>query len=71
MTKKRVGDSPVNALTPLNAYFALIVSFAARYEKRTGVGTVVSLMLPYVIALLITWPILLAAWYLLDLPWGI
>lgn len=67
----RVGDSPINALSPLNAYFALIVSFAARYEKRTGVGTVVSLMLPYVVALLITWPILLAAWYLLDLPWGI
>src|SRR5690606_13991720 len=37
----RVGDSPMNAITPLNAYFALIVSFAARYQTGAGVGTVI------------------------------
>ena len=67
----RVGDSPMNAISPLNAYFALIVSFAMKYEKHAGVGTVISLMLPYVIALFIAWPILLAAWHLLGLPWGV
>jgi aminobenzoyl-glutamate transport protein len=67
----RVGDSPINAVSPLNAYFALIVSFAARYQKNAGVGTVVALMLPYVVVLFIVWTALLALWQLLGLPWGL
>ena len=56
---------------PLNAYFALIVTFAQKYQKDAGVGTVVALMLPYVVALMVVWPLLLAAWHLLGLPWGL
>jgi aminobenzoyl-glutamate transport protein len=67
----RVGDSPVNAITPLNAYFAVIVSFAQKYQKDAGVGTVIVLMLPYVLALSVVWTLLLAGWYLLGLPWGL
>jgi aminobenzoyl-glutamate transport protein len=67
----RVGDSPMNSISPLNAYFALIVSFAAKYQKDAGVGTVVALMLPYVIVLFVLWPALLALWQLLGLPWGL
>jgi aminobenzoyl-glutamate transport protein len=67
----RVGDSPVNAISPLNAYFALIVSFAAKYQKDAGVGTVVALMLPYVVVLFVTWTALLALWQVLGLPWGL
>lgn len=66
----RVGDSPVNAISPLNAYFALIVSFAQKYDPKAGVGTVIALMLPYVIVLLIVWTALLAIWHLLGIPWG-
>jgi aminobenzoyl-glutamate transport protein len=66
----RVGDSPMNAVSPLNAYFALIVSFAVRYQKDAGVGTVIALMLPHVLVLLLLWPILLAVWHLAGLPWG-
>ena len=67
----RVGDSPINSVSPLNAYFALIVSFARVYQKDAGVGTVIALMLPYVVALFIAWPILLALWHVLGLPWGV
>lgn len=67
----RVGDSPVNAITPLNAYFALIVTFAQQYQKDAGVGTVIALMLPYVAVLAVVWTALLAAWHLLGLPWGL
>jgi aminobenzoyl-glutamate transport protein len=67
----RVADSPINAITPLNAYFALIVTFAQQYQKDAGVGTVVSLMLPYVVIILVLWTLLLAAWHLLGLPWGL
>ena len=67
----RVGDSPINAITPLNAYFAMIVTFAQRYQSDAGVGTVIALMLPYILVMCILWPILLAAWYLFGLPWGL
>ena len=67
----RVGDSPMNAISPLNAYFGLIVGFAMKYDSKAGVGTVIALMLPYVVVLFILWPLLLAAWHLLGLPWGI
>jgi aminobenzoyl-glutamate transport protein len=67
----RVGDSPMNAVSPLNAYFALIVSFAMKYQKDAGVGTVIALMLPYVAALFVAWPLLLALWLVMGLPWGL
>jgi aminobenzoyl-glutamate transport protein len=67
----RIGDSPVNSITPLNAYFALVVGFAQKYDKNAGVGTVVALMLPYVSWLLVIWTLLFAVWYLLGLPWGL
>jgi aminobenzoyl-glutamate transport protein len=67
----RVGDSPMNSLTPLNAYFAMIVVFAQRYQKDAGVGTIIALMLPYVAIMIVAWTALLAAWHILGLPWGI
>jgi aminobenzoyl-glutamate transport protein len=67
----RIGDSPVNSITPLNAYFALVVGFAQKYDKTAGVGTVVSLMLPYVVIIAVLWTLLFAAWYGLGLPWGL
>lgn len=67
----RVGDSPVNAITPLNAYFALVVGFAQKYDKDAGVGTVVALMLPYVVWMFLLWTALFAVWFLLGLPWGL
>jgi aminobenzoyl-glutamate transport protein len=42
----RVGDSPINTLTPLMVYFPVIVAFAQRYQKSAGVGSLVALMLP-------------------------
>lgn len=67
----RVGDSPTNALTPLNAYFALVVGFAQKYDKNAGIGTIVALLLPYATWMTVMWMILFAAWYLLGLPWGL
>jgi len=67
----RVGDSPMNSITPLNAYFALIVTFAQRYQKEAGVGTVIALMLPYVLVMCVTWTVLFAVWHVAGLPWGL
>lgn len=66
----RVGDSPINVATPLMPYFALIVIFAERYRRKIGVGSVISLMLPYAVALLVVWTVLLVVWYLLGIPLG-
>lgn len=66
----RVGDSPANVITPLNVYLGVMVGFAAKYQKDAGIGTVVSLMLPYTVVLSVLWTALLVAWYLLGLPLG-
>ncbi|HMO05861.1 MAG TPA: AbgT family transporter [Kiritimatiellia bacterium] len=67
----RVADSPINMITPLNAYFALVVTFCQKYDKNAGVGTVVALMLPYVAVLMVLWTLLFVVWQVLGLPWGI
>jgi aminobenzoyl-glutamate transport protein len=66
----RIGDSTSNIIAPMMSYFALIVAFFERYDKKSGIGTVVATMLPYTIAFLAVWAVLLIAWMLLDLPVG-
>jgi aminobenzoyl-glutamate transport protein len=66
----RVGDAPTNVITPLMAYFPLIVIFVQRYQKSAGIGTVVSMMLPYVVALSVIWTLFFVVWYLLGIPLG-
>lgn len=67
----RIGDSPINMITPLNAYFVMVVAFAQKYDKNAGVGTLVALMLPYVVGIFVLWTALFVVWYLLGLPWGL
>ena len=66
----RVGDSPMNAITPLNVYLAVMVGFANKYEKNAGIGTIVALMLPYTAVLLVVWTLLLVVWHALGIPLG-
>ena len=66
----RVGDSATNIVSPMMSYFALIVAFMQRYVPRAGIGTVVATMLPYTVAFLVVWIVLLVVWLLLDIPTG-
>lgn len=66
----RVGDSVTNIISPMMSYFALIVAFIQQYDKKAGIGTVISTMLPYSIVFFIGWTILLIIWMTLDLPIG-
>ncbi len=66
----RVGDSPFNVITPLMVYLPFIVTVAQRYVKKAGLGTVISLMLPYTVVVLVSWLVLFVAWFLLGIPWG-
>jgi aminobenzoyl-glutamate transport protein len=67
----RVGDSPGNVINPIMAYFPLIVIFASRYDKRSGIGTVIALMAPFFIAMTIVWTLFFVAWYLIGIPFGL
>ena len=58
----RVGDSASNTIAPLNPYIIVLLVFMRRYVPRAGIGTLVSLMLPYTIIFGIVWTILLVAW---------
>lgn len=66
----RLSDSVTNIITPLLLYFPMIIAFAQRYDKSIGIGTLISMMLPYSVALLISWVILLFIWILLGIPVG-
>jgi aminobenzoyl-glutamate transport protein len=67
----RVGDSSTNIITPLMPYFPLVVVFCQRYVKATGIGTLVAMMLPYSVTLIVTWTLLLLAFWGLGLPLGV
>lgn len=66
----RVGDSVTNIITPLMSYFPLILTFAHKYDPRAGLGTLIAMMLPYSIAFLTAWTLLLIGWIALGVPMG-
>jgi aminobenzoyl-glutamate transport protein len=66
----RIGDSVTNIISPMMSFFALIIAFIQKYEKKAGIGTVIATMLPYTFAFFIVWTILLVIWLLLGLPLG-
>jgi aminobenzoyl-glutamate transport protein len=66
----RVGDSPMNVITPLNVYLAVMVGFANKYQKVAGIGTIIALMLPYTVVLMVIWTLMLVVWYALGIPLG-
>ncbi len=67
----RIGDSTSNIITPLNAYLIIILVFMQKYVPRSGMGTLISMMMPYTIVFTIVWTIMLLVWMWLGLPLGI
>jgi aminobenzoyl-glutamate transport protein len=66
----RIGDSCTNVVAPLMPFFVLTVAFFQKYDKKAGIGSVVSTMLPYSIFFLIGWTLLFVVWYLMGWPLG-
>lgn len=67
----RVGDSVSNIITPLMPYFPLVVVYCQKYVKGTGIGTLVSTMVPYSIAFFFLWTIFLLIYWALGIPLGL
>lgn len=63
----RIADSVVNVITLLMSYFAMVLVFMKRYDKKSGLGTLVSTMLPYSISFFASWVLLLAIWYFFNI----
>ncbi len=66
----RMGDSYTNIITPLMSYFPLILAFARRWDGDVGVGTLLSLMLPYALCFMAAGIAMTVGWVALDLPLG-
>jgi aminobenzoyl-glutamate transport protein len=66
----RVGDSVSNIITPMNPYMIIILMEVKKYVRGSGLGTVVAMMLPYTIAFLAVWLLLLIIWITTGLPLG-
>ncbi|MGZ9848358.1 MULTISPECIES: AbgT family transporter [Staphylococcaceae] len=66
----RVGDSITNPITPMMPYLPLLLSYAQRYVKDIGLGTLIAALMPFSVAFGIFWTILLIVWYLTGLPVG-
>ncbi|MCP4821308.1 MAG: AbgT family transporter, partial [Shimia sp.] len=66
----RIGDSTTNLITPLMTYFAFVITVGAKYRPGFGIGSLVSLMLPFSICFMIGWTILFLLWAFAGLPLG-
>ncbi|OON99767.1 MAG: aminobenzoyl-glutamate transporter [Epulopiscium sp. Nele67-Bin004] len=66
----RIADSATNIISPLMSYFAMIIISVQLYDKKAGIGTIVSLMVPYSFLFLIGWTVLFIGWMTLGLPLG-
>ena len=66
----RVSDSAVNVVTPMFAFYPLIILYCQKYVKEAGIGTLSSMMLPYTITLLVTLTFMLYFFWWFDIPLG-
>jgi aminobenzoyl-glutamate transport protein len=66
----RVGDSITNVISPMMSFFALIIVYYQKYDKKAGIGTIVATMLPFSIAFFLGWTLLLIVWIVFGLPLG-
>ena len=66
----RIADSCTNPITPIYPYLPMVIGMAAKYDKKFGMGNVISMMIPYSFGFLIIWTIFIIAWMFLNLPLG-
>ena len=70
MAVYRIGESSTNIITPLMPYLPFVLATTHRYVPKAGIGTLISLMLPYATAFLISWTLLLLAYVFFNWPIG-
>ncbi len=66
----RIGDSCTNPITPIYPYLPMIIGMASKYDKKAGMGTIISMMIPYSVAFLLSWIVMVIIWVLCNIPLG-
>ena len=69
----RIGDTCTNIISPIDYYVPVIMGLLVMYRPKdteVGLGTVISLCLPYSIVFMAGMLTLLTLWYFLGLPLG-
>ena len=61
----RIGDAFTNPICPTFAYFGMLLALAQKYDKKAGFGTLMSNMMPYVIAFFLFMVVELLVWFFL------
>ena len=66
----RVADSSTNIITPMMAYAGVILAFMRKFRPNMGFGDMLLIMLPYSIAFLLVWTVLLVVFFMFGIPLG-
>lgn len=66
----RVGDSATQVITPMNPYMVVLLGMLRKYEPGAGLGSLIARMLPFVVPFWIAWTLVLAVFFVFDLPLG-
>lgn len=67
----RMGDSITNCVSPLYPFFPVLIGWIAEVDEgKSGVGTVLSFLVPYAFWLMVGWLIMLVGWYAMGWPIG-
>jgi aminobenzoyl-glutamate transport protein len=66
----RVGDSATQVITPMNPYMIVLLGMLRKYEPGAGLGSLMARMLPFVVPFWIVWTVILAVFFVADLPLG-
>lgn len=69
-TAYRIADSSTNIISPLMSYFAMVIVFTQVYDKKSGIGTITSMMLPYSMTFLVAWTVMFIIWMVAGIPFG-
>ncbi|MCD7953017.1 MAG: AbgT family transporter [Synergistaceae bacterium] len=71
----RIGDSSTNIISPLSYYLPVVIGLMEQYRPKgntqsVGIGTVLSLTMPYSLAYLLVFGIQIVVWYMFNIPLG-
>lgn len=66
----RAGDGSLNTIGIVNPFLPLFLETMGKYKNNVGIGTYLSLMLPYAMSFLVMWYILFSFWYCMGWPSG-
>lgn len=66
----RIADSSTNIITPLMTYSGVILMYMRKYKAKFSLGDLIGTMIPYSIAFVIAWTLLLTVFIVFKIPLG-